>query len=175
MTLTAWAGCALALDRYGQRTPPPGPWDAIVVAGCRVRPDGTASLALRRRVELGVALWQQGLAPRIVMTGGLGDHAPTEAQAAADVARELGVPRRAILLEDRSTSTEENARNAATIAGPRVLVVTDAYHVARAERVFGRYFDEAVGVGSVGPLDARTRGALREVAAIGWYGVRGRL
>ncbi|MEO1272336.1 MAG: ElyC/SanA/YdcF family protein [Myxococcota bacterium] len=76
-----------------------------------------------------------------------------------------------------STSTEENARFAAEAAPHirRVLVVSDAFHIFRVERVFGRYFDEVTGVGSVGHLGSRIKGALREVVAVTAYGALGRL
>src|SRR5690606_5264267 len=118
----------------------------IVVLGCRVRPDGSASLALARRTRHAAALYRRGLAPRIVLTGGVGAHPPSEARAAAAIARAEGVPEEALILEERSTSTEENAREARRrIDARRVLVVTDAYHVFRAERVFRRHFEHARG------------------------------
>lgn len=173
---TLWAVVAGALDRYGQRSAPAGAWDAIVVAGCRVRPDGTASPALKRRTELAVELWREGRAPKIVLTGGVGKNPPSEARAAAAYAKGLGVPDDALVLEEKSTSTDENARYAADLIGrQRVLVVTDAYHVFRAERVFRRYFEDVRGVGSIGGTTVRVRGALREVAAVAVYAVLGRL
>lgn len=173
----AWGLAAVGLDRCGQRPPPEGQWDAIIVAGCRIRADGTPSDALKSRTALGVSLWQQGVAPTLIFTGGVGTYPPAEATAAANYAASLGVPRAAMRTEDTSTSTEENAANAAALAPgvSRVVVVTDSYHVFRAERVFGRHFAEATGAGSLAPSSVRLRGALREVAAVGWYAVRGRL
>jgi len=176
-TLTAaYLGAAVWLDRRGLREPAAQSFDAIVVLGCRVYDDGRPSLSLRRRTERAVELWRRGLAPTIVLTGGLGTAPISEAAAAAAIARELGVPRDALVLEERSTTTEETAREAATVAdAARVLVVTDSYHVLRAERVFRRHFPEAVGAGCRGPARARVRGALREVFALAAYGMRGRL
>ena len=175
--VSVWLGLALALDRYGHRADPPAGWDAIVVAGCRVLPDGQPSLALKRRTRLAVALWQAGVAPRIVFTGGVGTWPPSEARAAADYAAGLGVPPEARTLEERSTSTEENARFAAEALPPgsRVVIVTDGYHVFRAERVFERYFTEVRGSGSVPAFHVRVQGALREVAAVAVYALSGRL
>lgn len=172
-----WLGAAAMLDLYGGQRPARDGWDAIVVAGCRVYPNGKPSPALARRVQLAVRLWRDGYAPKLVFTGGVGDHPPAEAQAASDLAHQLGVPRSAHVLEARSTSTEENARFASDAIGASraVIVVTDAYHVLRCERVFGRYFARVSGVGSRGALDARIRGASREVAALAYYGLRGRL
>ncbi len=171
----AYLGAAALLDRHGRRRVS-GRFDAIVVLGCRVFADGRPSVSLEGRATKAAALFHEGLAPRVVLTGGLGDAPVSEARAAARIVEALGVPPDALVLEERSTSTEENAREAARlIDAARVLVVTDAYHVFRAERVFRRHFDEATGVGSVGPPSARARGALREVAAVAGYALRGRL
>jgi uncharacterized SAM-binding protein YcdF (DUF218 family) len=177
LCLGVWVALAVALDRYGHRTIDGDGWDAIVVAGCRVDPDGTPSLALKRRTRRAVALWKEGVAPRIVFTGGIGTWPPSEASAAASWAESLGVPRSALVLEERSTSTEENARFAAELLGAdaRIVVVTDSYHVFRAERVFGRFFAEVRGSGSEPSWDVRTKGGLREVLAVAAYGATGRL
>ena len=171
-----WGGLALILDRYGLREVEEGTYDIIVIAGCPVQPDGGPSPALARRVERAVTLWRQGRAPRLLFTGGVGTWPPSEAEAAAAHARSLGVPAEVLLLEDRSTSTEENARNAAlAFPAERALVVTDTYHAFRVERVFGRYFSDVQVVASRSPVAWRTRGALREVGAVAWYGLTGRL
>ncbi len=172
----AVAGAALLLDRHGRREDPKEIYDAIVVLGCRVMPNGRPSRSLARRARRAAELQLSGVAPTIVLTGGIGEHPPSEAAAAAEIVRGMGVPEDALVLEERSTSTEENAREAAALVDARrVLVVTDAYHVFRAERVFRRYFDEVRGVGSLAPTPARVRGALREVVAVSAYAVLGRL
>ncbi|MFK7998657.1 MAG: YdcF family protein [Polyangiales bacterium] len=167
---------AVGLDRYGQRAPA-GKFDVIAVAGCRVLETGAPSVALRRRVRVAVRLWKDDIAPQIVFTGGVGDHPPSEAEAAARFAESLGVPRSAMHLESRSTSTEENARFAAEELGSnkRVVVVSSAYHVFRCERVFARHFDEVVGTGAIETAWPRSRGALREVFALASYALLGRL
>ena len=169
---------AVSLERYGQRRPRPGErYDAIVVAGCAVRRDGQPSAALANRTAHAVRLYQEGMAPRVVFTGGVGTHGPSEASVAAARALALGLPEEAVVLEATSTSTEENARFAAELVGAEahVLVVSDAYHVFRCERVFRRYFRSARGSGSVGQRRARLHGAIREVVAVGAYAALGRL
>ncbi len=171
-----YLGAAVLLDRHGRRALPAAAYDAIVVLGCRVYEDGRPRASLARRARRAAALWHEGRAPRVILTGGLGRAPISEARAAARVIEALGIPPEVVLLEERSTSTEENAREAAALLeGARVLVVTDAYHVFRAERVFRRHFADAVGAGSIGPARARVTGALREVVAIGAYALRGRL
>lgn len=58
-------------------------------------------------------LWLEGLAPRIVMSGGLGNFTKdvfekTEAELFAERAIELGVPANIIFIESQSTNTGEN-------------------------------------------------------------------
>ncbi len=179
--LVSWAGAALLLDQLGERIHPSGQYDAIIVAGCRVDPDGRASPALERRTLHAVALWRQGIAPRIVLTGGVGTFPPAEAEAAAVVARAAGVPDSALLLESASVSTEENARLGAALLQAqgidvqRIVVVSDSYHVFRARRVFGRYFQQVDGSGSTPRPWVRLRGSFREVAAVAVYAAQGRL
>lgn len=166
------------MHRYGMRGyPHEGQWDAIVVLGCRVFPDGQPSRALAARVEAAVELYRQGRAARVVLTGGVGEAGIAEAEVAATLAESLGVPRDDLIVEARSTSTEQNARFAAQmIEGRRILIVTDAYHVFRSELVFERYFDEVHGVGTLNPRWwPRVKGALREVAAVAGYGLLRRL
>lgn len=173
-----WGLAAWGLYRHGlSERPRGGQWDAIIVLGCRVFADGRPSLSLAARVQAAAELYAEGRAEQIVLTGGVGDAGPAEAEVAAALAESLGVPRSAMVLEDRSASTEQNARFAAQLTSARrVLIVTDAYHVFRSERVFERYFEQVHGVGTISPrLWPRVRGAMREVAAVASYGVRGRL
>jgi len=167
----AWIGLAIALDRFGMRPAPEGRFDALVVPGCAVREDGTASNALRRRTLHAVELWRQGAAPRLVLTGGHGRFPPSEAEAAAAIAREAGMPDGALLLESRSTTTAENAAFAAALRSDAaewsVMVVTDGYHAWRCRHLFRRHFKSATSVGSKPTSKLRFRGAIREVAAIG--------
>jgi uncharacterized SAM-binding protein YcdF (DUF218 family) len=173
-----YALIAAWLTRAGEHAVVPDEtFDAIVVLGCRVDPSGRPSHALRRRAEHAARLYHRGAAPWVVTTGGVGDFGPSEASVARDVLVKAGVPEQRILLEDASTSTDENARFAKErFGGRRVLVVTDAYHVPRSERVFLRYFEDAHAVGTSSPFSrVRVVGALREVFAVAAYLGLGRL
>lgn len=164
--LAGWLVLAVGLDVLGRRSPPAEEaFEAIVVLGCRVFPSGEPSTALLQRVKLAVSLFESRRAPLLITTGGTGDSGFAEAEVAARIALELGVPRSAIHMESRSTSTQENARYCAMqVPARRVLLVTDAYHCVRARRVFGRYFKHVSTAGSVHPvLRLRIKGALREV------------
>ena len=164
---------AFGLDAFGRLQQARGRYDAIVVAGCRVLEGGRPSVALERRVELAVQHWKRGRAPLIILTGGVGTYPPSEAEAAAGVARRLGVPEAALILEARSTSTAENARFARQRSrAQRILLVTDSYHVYRARWVFRHHFPKVDAVGSLAPPATRIAGALREVAAVVVYRLR---
>ena len=170
-----YVSTAVWLDCVGQRDPG-GAFDAIIVLGCRVDRGGVASQALTRRTRHAVRLYWRGLAPTLVFTGGVGEHPPSEARVAADLAAKWGVPTDAMVLEERSTSTEENAsRTKELLDVTRVLLVTDAYHTFRSQRVFARYFDDVSATGSTGAPGPRMRGALREVGAVAIYALLGRL
>jgi uncharacterized SAM-binding protein YcdF (DUF218 family) len=169
---TLWLGAAVALDWFGRMHAASGRWDAILVPGCRVWRGGVPSKALRRRVERAVELHKKGHAPEIVFTGGIGDHAPAEAVAAAKYAQELGITASVIRMEPRSKNTLENARYARELIGDRrILVVTDAYHVLRCKLIFERYFSSVMLVGvPLGKLPPFTD-SMREVLAFVWLGL----
>jgi uncharacterized SAM-binding protein YcdF (DUF218 family) len=68
-----------------------------------------------RVAEHAADLFHRGLAPRVVLSGGLGRLTATvwsqpEAEMFAEVLRARGVPESALLLESRSTNTGENIR-----------------------------------------------------------------
>jgi len=166
-----WLVSAWGLTLRGRRAVASGHYDAIVVPGCAVRPDGRPSGALERRVCGAVDAWRKGLAPVVVLTGGEGAHGHVEAVVAARRCRELGIPPEAVAVEPWSRTTKENASFAVHHvprgAGARVLVVTDAYHVVRARRLFRRSFIDADAIASHGRgAPHRWRPALREVGAL---------
>jgi len=113
--------------------------DAIVVLGCRLKPDGSPSGSLRRRVALGVRLYQEGAAPILLLSGGGTGPCP-EAAAMQDLALAAGVPESALLVEAESRNTSENARNSARLlradGKSRVLLVSDRLHLPRAALLF---------------------------------------
>ena len=91
------------------------------------------------RVWYAARLYHAGKAPLVVLSGGNaqpGVEQGSEAQAMRSLLRDLGVPSSAMLLEQRSLDTRENARNSAALLARRgihrVLLVTSALHMRRA-------------------------------------------
>ncbi len=132
-------GLAWRVDRFGQRERAV-PADVLVVLGARVLPGGVPSGSLQARVEKAVELYQRGLAPRLIFSGGIGVNPPSEAQVMRALAVRLGVPPEACILEEQSHSTEQNARYSAellrSLGTRRVVVVSDPYHLLRARQYF---------------------------------------
>ena len=144
--------------------------DAIVVLGCRVLPSGRPGPALARRAAVAAAAFHEGLAPRVVTSGGRRWGAVVEAHALSDELVRRGVPRAAIAEELWSLSTVENAvgssaivRRLAAVASPAVLVVTCAWHLPRAIVDFRAVGLDARPLPAVGPAAGIVVGVYRRV------------
>jgi vancomycin permeability regulator SanA len=117
--------------------------DAILVLGAKVHPDGRPSGALRDRVATACALWREGRAPYLVLSGGRGPDAPFgEPLAMLALALAEGVPSDALLLDEAGQDTESSVNAMAHLASARgwrtVLVVSHDYHLARVRLLAGR-------------------------------------
>lgn len=141
--LSVWAaliGTALYVALYKpSETPPEGA--AIVVLGGNSDGNGGLGNETALRVQKAVELYDTGAAPVIVMTAGppASGGAPM-ALAMRDQAVAAGVPADAILVEDASYSTLQNALFTADIelldkAAP-ILLVSHRYHLPRANASF---------------------------------------
>lgn len=120
--------------------------DAVVVLAGGVfqkgslRPTDEVSDASRQRTGCGADLWQQNLAPKLLLTGGDATVFRTGLLESHEMKRwalRLGVPESAILIEEQSRTTYENAVQTKAILGSgRIILVTAAYHLPRAVRLF---------------------------------------
>lgn len=158
------------------------PADAIVVMGA-AQYDGRPSPVFEARLEHAVALYRDGVARYLVVTGGKaeGDRT-TEAATARDYAIGHGVPAEAILMENEARTTLASIRAVASIlreADLRTAVfVSDRQHMLRVLRMAG---DEGiVGWGSptaTSPIDrdpiARLDATVHELGALAIYFVTG--
>ena len=127
---------------YGLAQQATQPADAIVILGAGVNRDGRAGFALTRRSEAAIALYQDGLAPLMLCTGGIPYNRPrSEAKACRDVLLAQNIPDEAILREEQSHSTEENALYSTPLLAEngiqRIIVVSDSFHLLRAGYLFG--------------------------------------
>ena len=117
----------------------------MVILGCRVMPWGP-SILLQDRLDAALEYLQENPDMTVVVTGGQGDNEPmSEAQAMYEYLTSHGIPAEQILMEDQSTSTLENLRNASALlyqqgydTTEEILVVTNDFHLTRTRMLFKR-------------------------------------
>ena len=123
--------------------------DAVVVLGGGVSPEGELSAWSRKRLDVGLRLMDDGLAPALVLSGGwaLTGERPDrlEAEVMAGIAAGR-VDSARIHVESRSRDTVGNAWFSRAIAREqgwsRLCVVTSDFHVPRAAWLFERILGE---------------------------------
>ncbi len=136
LLLVGWAVTAFSVVAWGRRDAA-DPADAIVVLGA-AQYAGKPSPVLRARLDHGIALWRRGMAPKLVLTGGVGRGDTTsEAAVGRRYALQQGVPIGAILVEDRGRTTIESLRAVSELAEThdfhRVILVSDPFHMLRVQ------------------------------------------
>lgn len=130
-----WYVCYAASDRIldADRISEPEPADCILVLGCSVKGDGTPSAMLRDRVETGIALYKQGAAGKLLMSGDHGRDDYNEVQVMKDMAVAAGVPAEDVFMDHAGFSTYESMYRARDIfQAERIVIVTQEYHLYRA-------------------------------------------
>jgi uncharacterized SAM-binding protein YcdF (DUF218 family) len=114
--------------------------DAIVILGAQVDPNGQAGPDLWVRTLHAVSLFQRGLAPYIICTGGYQNDKLSAAAVARDLAISRGVPAEKILLADGSMTTREDAARTADLMAAHgwrtALLVSHPLHLERARILF---------------------------------------
>lgn len=132
----------LALMLFFGNTDYRRPADAVVVFGAKVFPDGHLSDALADRIRTACGLYQAGLVNRLVLSGGPGQGAVTEAEAMRSYALSHGVPAEDIFVDNRGSNTEATVRDTMPLfrewRARRVLVVSHFYHLPRIKLAYQR-------------------------------------
>jgi len=143
-----------------------------LVLGAAVWAGGVASPTLKRRALHGVQLFHGGQIGHIIGCGGVGKHGPSEAQVIRQICLDNAVPDSCISLEEQSTNTYENIRNAMAMLGDMsVIIVTDKYHAPRA-----RMTAKHLGLSATSSSPPNGRGViksyLREASALMIYQIK---
>lgn len=148
------------------------PAQAIIVLGA-AQYDGRPSPVLEARLAHAVELYEEGVAPTIVVTGGKqpGDRF-TEARAGYTYLREQGIPEEAILREEQGDNTWSQLAAATVLLARRgiddAVLVSDDYHAYRLDRIA----HELGLTAQVSPIDpglstrGRVQAMVRETAAV---------
>ena len=142
VVLSVWAaliGTSLYVALYEPSDEVPSGAAIVALAGDAGKA-GQVTGETEARIARAVELYDAGAAPVLVVTGGSGGTDPTVAAAMRDFAIEAGVPEEAILVEDRSHSTLQNAMFTADLAeldkSEPIIIVTHRYHLPRANASF---------------------------------------
>jgi uncharacterized SAM-binding protein YcdF (DUF218 family) len=155
--------------------------EAVVVLGTQVLAGGRPSKTLLERARHVAWLYASGKVGLVIPTGGIGEHPPSEAEVAARILREAGVPEEDILLEEKAHSTRDSARLVAAMMRARgirsLVLVTDPLHCVRSVGAFRAEGFEAQASPVYSSPMWRTawlrRGQfLREIGATIWYRMR---
>lgn len=168
------AVAVFAIDAHVQTTAGPrivtadeaavlGNVDCVLVLGCGVHPDGCPSDMLADRIAQGVALYENGTSPKLLMSGDHGRADYDEVNAMREMAVQAGLPADDVFMDHAGFSTYESMYRAKNVFGcSRVVVATQTYHLYRA-----LYSAHALGVDAIGVAsDYRSYGKQT------WYDVR---
>jgi len=117
--------------------------DAIVVLGA-AQYVGRPSPVLRARLDHALELWQRGLAPTLIFTGGTGiGDTTSEAAVSRNYALQHGVPDTAILMENEGRTTRESLAAVSAIMHARqmrtAILVSDPFHMLRLQVIATRF------------------------------------
>ncbi len=120
--------------------------DCILVLGSGIKLDGTPGKVLTDRLEKSLVLYENGAAPKLLMSGDHGRVSYDEVNVMKDLAMEKGVPSEDIFMDHAGFSTYESMyRAGAVFQAERAVVVTQEYHLYRS-----LYDAEKLGLETVG-------------------------
>ena len=157
------------------------PADVILVLGSAVWPNEQPSPSLRARTERAIELYQQGYAPHLLLSGGLGRYPPEEAEGMRRLAVDAGIPQEAMILDMEAHSTWESMEKARDIMEQEgwqtAIIVSDPFHIERSllmagDAGFAAYGSPALDSPTYTIPSRRMFYTSREVLALWWYVVQ---
>jgi uncharacterized SAM-binding protein YcdF (DUF218 family) len=172
LTVVSFALAAFFIVRQGNRDEAQ-PADAIVVFGA-AEYAGRPSPVYRARLDHAYDLFQRGLAPFVITTGGAGaDPKFNEGGVGRDYLSRRGIPDSSLIAETQGEDTAESAQRVSAILRTngmhQVVAVSDAYHLFRIKRLMRRHGIVAFGSPRPGSvprtLASKTVAVLRESAS----------
>jgi uncharacterized SAM-binding protein YcdF (DUF218 family) len=112
----------------------------------KVMNDYQAGYPKPQKYDVGIVLYKKGQIKQILLSGGssnLIDRKIKEGDLAIQYLKLIGIPDSAILIENQSRNTIENARYSLALIAKnnpeaKILVVTSAWHIPRAKLIFDR-------------------------------------
>lgn len=112
--------------------------DVIVILGNKVNQDGSLSLRLKSRLDKGLELYNDSMAPIIFVSGGLGKEGYYEGSVMARYLISEGVDSLAIIIDNKGNTTQLTANNFRQYFSEKhsVTVVSQYYHISRTKLAF---------------------------------------
>lgn len=159
------------------RRPIPSRADYLIVLGAQVTAAGITPVLTRRLHTAFTYYHQQPFPPKLILSGGQGPREPvSEATAMARVALTHHIPRQQLLLEDRSTSTQENLSYSAQLihdnwqgpTAPAIVVATSDYHLLRSWYWAHRAGLRVTVIGAMTTTTSLFHAMARELLALIW-------
>ncbi len=121
-------------------------YDAIVVLGAGLRPDGTPSNMLEDRLKGAIELYEKGVSSKIILSGDCSGEDYDEVSSMKKFCIDNGVPEDVIVRDDKGFSTYETMENVVEKMGYKsVIVVTQKYHLYRSVYIARRMGADADG------------------------------
>ncbi len=141
--------------------------DCILVLGCAVKDDGRPSDMLHDRLRRGVALYDSGTAPKLLMSGDHGRKEYDEVAAMKQFAIDAGIASSDVFMDHAGFSTYESIYRAKEIfQADKIVIVTQEYHLYRALYIANCLGVDAYGVNAdYHTYIGQTMRDLREVLA----------
>ncbi len=156
--------------------PPAEEYDAIVVLGAQVKPDGSPSVQLQWRLDAAYDAWEARNVPVVVCGAQGGDEPAPEAYVMRDVLLSKGIPSQQVLTDAESYNTRQNIRHAARLladtGASKVLIVTSDYHLPRAMAIAADEGLDATGLPSPTKPEYWLKNHAREALAWIKYGAQ---
>ena len=122
---------------------------AIVVLGAGINWDGSPSAVLQDRLDTAISLYNQGVAPKIIMSGDNSDSSYNEVMAMTLYAESQGVSTDDIFCDHAGLSTYDSMYRLRHVFNvERCVIVTQEYHLYRALYDAHSFGIEAYGVPS---------------------------
>lgn len=128
-------GIAISIWNYG-KVDEKAPADVAIVLGAAIS-DGEVSPVYRERINHAITLYEEGTVDFIILTGGFGEGSyKSDSQVAKEYALSQDVPEEKILIEEKSTITEENLEFSKEVMEENdletAIIVSDPLHMKRA-------------------------------------------
>lgn len=122
--------------------------EVAIVLGAGLRPDGTPSTYLRRRLDAAYDLWARGAVDVVLVSGDNRTTFHDEPTAMRDWLLDLGMPGEAVVRDFAGLDTHDTCVRAHEIFGVTdAVVITQDYHVRRAVFSCDRAGIDVVGLG----------------------------